>query len=332
MAHTGDAEGSFNAEKRDKEEHAEQLNLLRRSSVIHHQRPHSSSGPRSDTSAAAATTDVLRLPLWNDANGTFLAPLTRTQLDSLIARPAFSPDQKALAAEWENIYTPSCPWVPFTPFLPLHDDATRPAGAVPIKVSQGIGANCSVVAGLNALVAHNARQKGTTALGVRNFVDVRLKQQKGDEAKGEEATRYWRVKVFVNGAWRSVSGSYGLRQRLLFLTVSVPDRYRLLPSCIQNDRRPTTLHRHHRPPRVAPHSTRLSVLAPAPGKDIHRPPRLLLRISRIHTKHRPLPPDRVDPRPSPAHQGCVPARTHMATCGKRMARRDTFDHARNRKI
>jgi hypothetical protein len=195
--------------RRRKEDEAEQINILRRSSVIRHQNRSSSSTPHF---AAPITRKDLRLPLWHDADVTFLAPLTIAQIDSSTIRPDFSPDQKAWQATWENIYSSSCPWAPFEPFLnsSWNSGATSTiAGGTEfqaVKVSQGIGANCSVVAGLNVLVTHNARQRGTRALGLQNFVDVRIKPEKGD-VRNEEAggKRYWRVKMFVNGAWRSVS-------------------------------------------------------------------------------------------------------------------------------
>ncbi|KAJ9115525.1 hypothetical protein QFC22_005286 [Naganishia vaughanmartiniae] len=196
--------------RRRKEDEAEQVNILRRSSVIRHQRQEVSNSATAIAFSAAGKKNELRLPLWHDADGTFITPLTTTQLDSLVACPDFSPDQKAWNAKWENIYTPTSPWVPFEPFLPsfsknVDAEVAGHTGAAAVKVSQGIGANCSVVAGLNVLVAHNARQRGSRELGVQNFVDVRVKPERGDVHYGEDAgKRYWRVKVFVNGAWRSL--------------------------------------------------------------------------------------------------------------------------------
>jgi ribosomal protein S8E len=195
--------------RRKKEDEAEQINILRRSSVISHQ----IRTPSSNINASSTTTTPkeLRLPLWHDADGTFIAPLTTTQIDSLTVRPDFSPDQKAWEAKWENVYSPSCPWIPFEHFLSSSSNGGNTGtvartGAAAVKVSQGIGANCSVVAGLNVLVAHNARQRGSRTLGVQNLVDVRVKAERGDPGNVEAGgKRYWRVKVFVNGAWTSVS-------------------------------------------------------------------------------------------------------------------------------
>ncbi|KAJ9097859.1 hypothetical protein QFC19_006651 [Naganishia cerealis] len=198
------------AKRRRREDEAEQITYLRRSSLIQHQRQTPDLKRTAATAPTQTTGHPLRLPLWHDADATFLAPLTSTQLAALTVRPDFSPDQKALAAEWKNVYAaPSPSWVPFEPFLSSKSAAALSshdaASVIPIKVSQGIGANCSVVAGLNVLVAHNARQKGTRALGVCNFVDVKVKPEKsGGEDEGGDGRRYWRVKVFVNGAWRSL--------------------------------------------------------------------------------------------------------------------------------
>ncbi|KAJ9091431.1 hypothetical protein QFC21_007221 [Naganishia friedmannii] len=194
-----------------KKDEAEQINFLRRSSVIRHQRRTPLHTSRNTTTTAAVTNrNDLRLPLWHDADRTFITPLTTMQLDALVVRPDFSPDQRAWEARWENMYTPSCPWTSFQPFLASHSvdgdtSAAGGTGAAAVKVSQGIGANCSVVAGLNVIVAHNARQRGSRSLGVQNLVDIRVKPEKGDARDGEEeGKRYWRVKVFVNGAWRSL--------------------------------------------------------------------------------------------------------------------------------
>jgi hypothetical protein len=176
-------------ERRSRREEADQISILRRSSTLQ-ARP-SPSAPKSSIH------QTLHLPLWHDADATFLSPLPAAQLDAMVIQPSLSADQRAAHATWENIYTASNPFVDFSPCLPRN--GSDPAL---VKVEQGIGANCSVVAGLNTLVAHNARC-GTT-LGVRNFVPLAVKRRKGEEKQGE-AVRYWRVKVFFNGAWRSVS-------------------------------------------------------------------------------------------------------------------------------
>jgi calpain-7 len=186
---------------RRKRDEAEQISILRRSSTI---RRHHSSIPVSKQKPLPQSNDSaksLHLPLWHDADATFLAPLTIAQVEQLIVQPDLSPDQRALHATWENIYNPANPFVDFTPCLP-QSPQEQPAQTRSIKVEQGIGANCSVIAGLNALVAHNARWG--TALGMRNFVPIRIRE-KGDVGDEASRVRYWRVKVFVNGAWRSVS-------------------------------------------------------------------------------------------------------------------------------
>lgn len=180
-------------ERRTRRDEADQISILRRSSTLQ-ARPLASNLTTFNTPVAK----TLHLPLWHDADATFLTPLPAAQLDTMVTQPSLSADQRAAHATWENIYTPSHPYTPFTPCLRPHNGGS--AGLV--KLEQGIGANCSVVAGLNALVAHNARC-GTT-LGVRNFVPVAVKRRRGEDVD-EGEVRYWRVKVFFNGAWRSVS-------------------------------------------------------------------------------------------------------------------------------
>ncbi|KAI5448820.1 cysteine protease, variant 2, partial [Naganishia albida] len=175
--------------RRTQRNEADQISILRRSSTLQVRPPVSTS--------QATDSKTLRLSLWHDADATFLAPLPAARLDAMVFQPSLSADQLAAHATWEDIYT-SDPYADFQPCL-----AIRSAdGDDLVKIEQGIGANCSVVAGLNTLVAHNARCG--TALGSRNFVPIAVKRQKGEEELGE-AVRYWRVKVLFNGAWRSVS-------------------------------------------------------------------------------------------------------------------------------
>ena len=184
-------------DKRAKQDQAEQMSVLRRSSTIRRRSQRSFSSQNSNTTQIDESAKTLHLPLWNDADATFLTPLSTVQVEAMISRPELSPDQRALHATWENICNAANPFVDFGPCL----GTSRTQGSTnAIKVEQGIGANCSVVAGLNALVAHNARLG--TVLGMQNFVPIRIKEKGAD---GDEArVRYWRVKVFVNGAWRSV--------------------------------------------------------------------------------------------------------------------------------
>lgn len=185
----GDEAVQWAAERRTRRDAAEQISILRRSSTLQ---------PGSSASRAISTNGKsLHLPLWHDADAIFLSPLPAAQLDAMVIQPSLSADQQAAHATWENIYTASNTFVDFSPCLPRN--GSDPAS---VKVEQGIGANCSVVAGLNTLIAHNARCG--TSLGVRNFVPIAVKRRKGEEEEGE-AVRYWRVKVFFNGAWRSVS-------------------------------------------------------------------------------------------------------------------------------
>ncbi|KAI5448819.1 cysteine protease, partial [Naganishia albida] len=174
--------------RRTQRNEADQISILRRSSTLQVRPPVSTS--------QATDSKTLRLSLWHDADATFLAPLPAARLDAMVFQPSLSADQLAAHATWEDIYT-SDPYADFQPCL-----AIRSAdGDDLVKIEQGIGANCSVVAGLNTLVAHNARCG--TALGSRNFVPIAVKRQKGEEELGE-AVRYWRVKVLFNGAWRSL--------------------------------------------------------------------------------------------------------------------------------
>lgn len=184
-------------DKRGKQDEAEQMSILRRSSTIRRRSQRSSSSRTRNATQTDESAKTLHLPLWHDADATFLTPLSTAQVEAMIFPPELSPDQRALHATWENIYSAANPFVDFAPCL----EASRTQGSTnAIKVEQGIGANCSVVAGLNVLVAHNARRG--TALGMRNFAPIRIKEKGAD---GDEArVRYWRVKVFVNGAWRSV--------------------------------------------------------------------------------------------------------------------------------
>ncbi|KAI5450824.1 cysteine protease, partial [Naganishia albida] len=175
--------------RRTQRDEADQISILRRSSTLQARPPVSTS--------QIIDSKTLHLPLWHDADATFLAPLPAAQLDAMVFQPSLSADQLAAHATWDNIYAPSHPYTEFTPCLPCDDACSKGL----LKVEQGIGANCSVVAGLNTLVAHNARCG--TALGSRNFVPVAVKRRKGEEESGE-AVRYWRVKVFFNGAWRSL--------------------------------------------------------------------------------------------------------------------------------
>lgn len=183
--------------RRTKQDEAEQISILRRSSMLR-RRPDRTSVVSNRSSDSA---NSLHLPLWHDADATFLAPLTIAQVEQMVVRPELSPDQRALHATWENIYNSANPFFDFAPCLPQSRTHGQ-ASAESIKVEQGIGANCSVVAGLNVLVAHNARWG--TALGMQNFVPIRIRE-KGDFGDEASRVRYWRVKVFVNGAWRSVS-------------------------------------------------------------------------------------------------------------------------------
>jgi hypothetical protein len=187
---------------RRKRDEAEQISILRRSSTIRHHHPSTSVSKQKPLPQTNDPAKSLHLPLWHDADATFLAPLTIAQVEQMVVQPDLSPDQRALHATWENIYNSSNPFVDFTPCLPQSQPQGQRTQAGSIKVEQGIGANCSVVAGLNALVAHNARWG--TALGMRNFVPIRIRE-KGDVGDEASRVRYWRVKVFVNGAWRSVS-------------------------------------------------------------------------------------------------------------------------------
>lgn len=181
-------------ERRTRQDEADQISILRRSSTIQ--------GHSLLSTPSTTTGKTLHLPLWHDADATFLAPLPASQLDQMIIQPHLSPDQEAAHATWENIYNSSNTFTEFRPSLQTNDGR---ASTGSVKLEQGIGANCSVIAGLNALVAHNARW-GTT-LGVRNFVPIAVRRRKGDEEDQDQTAevRCWRVKVFVNGAWRGVS-------------------------------------------------------------------------------------------------------------------------------
>lgn len=298
-------------ERRTRRDEADQISILRRSSTLQ-ARP-SISNPTTFNTPIAKT---LHLPLWHDADATFLTPLPAAQLDAMALKPSLSADQRAAHATWENIYTPSHPYTPFTPYLPSHDGGS--AGLV--KLEQGIGANCSVVAGLNALVAHNARY-GTT-LGMRNFVPITVKRRKGEDVD-EGEVRYWRVKVFFNGTWRSVSSLHFVR----ICTDTRTARHRFTSTRLT---RPLET-----PPRnnlstqlLTSYNNQQSPLALPPRESLHVPHRIL-RLPRLNTSVRPTRPDIVDTGTNRPLRRRVSQGTDVGSSGGGVAEGYGVGHTRN---
>lgn len=78
-----------------------------------------------------------------------------------------------------------------------------------LRVEQGVGANCSVVTALDACVHHNLRFR--TTLGQEDLTPIKVgskgmcpRSKNLDGGNEEEGPTFFKVRLFVNGAWRYV--------------------------------------------------------------------------------------------------------------------------------
>jgi hypothetical protein len=126
-----------------------------------------------------------------------------------VVRPQLSIEQASLGAEWvySNLTasSSSSSSSPLSHRIENQVDSVQPTPDG-IRVEQGIGADCSFIAAMSVCLSHNVRWKRNLAMDCLN--EVKVVHGGGDdigETPSAEA-RYFRVKFFVNGAWRSVSG------------------------------------------------------------------------------------------------------------------------------
>jgi len=153
-----------------------------------------------------------KLPLWNDTrvpgwSETILPEAGPSKRYG--KRPRLNQDQQAYRPTWKSIRTPfqavGAPSVP------------DPENAETVKVEQGLGANCSVVVGLEQCLKYNLKwgrrvseMRDSTDCITYSNISLQLVQENLEPIAFRQlpdgtSSKWYKHKMFVNGSWRAVS-------------------------------------------------------------------------------------------------------------------------------
>jgi hypothetical protein len=152
------------------------------------------------------------LPLWNDTRvpGWSEDILPEAGPSKRYGkRPRLNQDQEAYRPTWKSNRVPfqavRAPSVP------------DPENAEMVKVEQGMGANCSVVVGLEQCLKHNlkwgrrvSRMRLNTSPCSHPSISLQLVQENLEpismrQSPAGSSLQWYKQKMFVNGSWRAVS-------------------------------------------------------------------------------------------------------------------------------
>lgn len=164
------------------------------------------SGPQVAVLRQSCRVNQSVLPLWQD---TLSPDWPRTiEAECLSGEPSRRYGRLPSLSAEQSAYDPT--WVPLQQDQARISSSptleARKANVDRLRVEQGIGANCSVVVGLESCLRHNLATGH--ALIQENIQPLRWSKRPHADSSGQDGVSWSKMKLFVNGAWRAVSCSH----------------------------------------------------------------------------------------------------------------------------